>query len=238
MDMFVPKKGQGPILTPTGGLSDSDEERQSGSKVKRDGSPATPARSSASEYVNIPSAASAAAVSGASGVSAGSLGGADAAAARAMEDMQYVFSRLDEVQDGLADHLQRAGGPPGTSVQEGTSGAQTPRGPTTGNSEGEDGMFSTAMSVGEEPEKLFVPVQKPSKEQEGVGVDSVAEASSADAVRAPSSMATLETGRVGGEHPSQSPNKNLRPPRKFFEISVRYRTQCHLPQYADPRHNC
>ena len=158
--MFVPKKGQGPILTPTGGLSDSDEERQSGSKVKRDGSPATPARSSASAsgFVNIPSAASAAAVSGASGVSAGSLGGADAAAARAMEDMQYVFSRLDEVQDGLADHLQRAGGPPGTSVQEGTSGAATPRGPTTGHSEGEDGVFSTAMSVGEEPEKLFVPV--------------------------------------------------------------------------------
>ena len=156
MDMFVPKKGQGPILTPSGGLSDSDEERESGSKVKRDGSPATPARSSASAsgFVNIPSAASAAAVSGASGVSAGSLGGADAAAARAMEDMQYVFSRLDEVQDGLADHLQRAGGPPGTSVQEGTSGAQTPRGPTTGNSEGEDGMFSTAMSVGEEPEKV------------------------------------------------------------------------------------
>ena len=151
-DMFVPKKGQGPILTPSGGISsdgDSDD-RESGSKTKRDGSPATPARSSASAsgYVNVPSATSAAAVSGASGTTAGSLGGAEAAAARAMQDMQYVFERLDEVQDGLADHLQRAGGPPGSSVKEETSGAQTPRETPAGRSEGEDGMFSTALSFG------------------------------------------------------------------------------------------
>ena len=212
MDMYVPKKGQGPILTPRGGLSDDDSEdgRESGSKVKRDGSPSTPARSSASAsgFVNIPSAASAA-VSGASGVSAGNTGGADAAAARAMEDMQYVFERLDEVQGGLADHLQRAGGPPGSSAKEDTSGAATPRGPTTGHSEGEDGVFSTALSVGEEPEKLFVAVQRPSREQAGSGVGSVAEASSADAVRASSSMATLDTGGVGGEHPGQSPNTKM-----------------------------
>ena len=117
--------------------------------------------------------------------------------------MQYVFERLDAVQDGLADHLQRAGGPPGSSSKEDNSGAATPHEPGLGRSEGEGAVFSTAMSFGGgEPEALYVAVPMPSKDQGKQGVEvSAGTGTTEDPVRVPS-MATGETGRVAVEQSS------------------------------------
>ncbi len=111
------------LLSPSGGVSseDEDDSRTSGSKTKRDGSPAR----SASSYVNLPSQS---AISGGSGPPrVGDDDGADARRARAEDDMNLILQQLSQVHQGLDQRLAEAGGAPGASQ----AGSATPRGGTT-----------------------------------------------------------------------------------------------------------